>query len=258
MSLNPTTTDEERAAWLTRSREAWNSRAAGWDAMLEERPEQRQMEMERALVALALSPGLRLLDAGCGTGQWAVGFAHYGCEVTAIDLAPDMLQRARGHAVDACVAIQFREGDIARIDDPDETYDAIHCRCAIQFHPDPTSVLRELRRLIVPGGRLFISVPGALSHIYASSWRRFIEPGTFNNRLVPWELEALLHELDWVVQDGWGSFASSGDGTPNAFTGGSATFSMTEDQIQTLPEPIQQAIATFWVTIAAAPVHEHS
>src|SRR5687768_631453 len=75
MALNPVDTDEHHAEWLARSRAAWNSRAAGWDAMLEERPDLRQMELERALVALALSPGLRVLDAGCGTGQWAVGFA---------------------------------------------------------------------------------------------------------------------------------------------------------------------------------------
>jgi len=248
MSLNPARTDEERQTWLARNREAWNQRAASWDAMLEERPEQRQLEMERALVALALSPGMRVLDAGCGSGQWAVGFARVGCDVTAIDLSPDMLKRARSHATDAGVSIEFREGDITRVADPDERYDAIHCRCAIQFSPDPASVLREFHRLIVPGGRLFISVPGALSPIYASSWRRFIEPVVYNNRLVPWELEALLHELGWVVMDGWGSFAASGNGTPNDMA------AITDEQHQTLPEPVQQAVSTYWVTIAAAPV----
>lgn len=257
MSLNPAGTDEQRATWLDRSREAWNERAAGWDSMLEERSEQRQLELERAMVALALAQGMRLLDAGCGTGQWAVGFAHFGCDVTAIDLAPEMLVRARVHADVAGVSIQFREGDITDIADPDGTYDAIHCRCAIQFNPDPAAVLREFHRLIAPGGRLFISVPGALSPIYSNAWRRFIEPGVFNNRMVPWELEALLHELGWVVLGGWGSFAPAGNGMPNVFQGESgAATSSTEEQVQSLPEPVKQAVSTFWVTIAAAPVPE--
>jgi SAM-dependent methyltransferase len=254
MTLNPAGTDDQRAELLERSRMAWNGRAASWDAMFEERPDARATELERALVALELSPGMRLLDAGCGTGQWAVGFANHGCEVTAIDFAPEMLARARAHAQQAGVSIQFREGDIAVIDDPDATYDAIHCRCAIQFNPDPAAVLRQFQRLLVPGGRLFISVPGALSPIYQQSWRRFVEPVPFNNHLVPWELESLLHELNWAVLDGWGAFMASGNGAPNVLAGtGGSSAALSEEQIQRLPEPIQQAVSTLWITIAAVP-----
>jgi SAM-dependent methyltransferase len=245
MPQKPALNDKQRTEWISRSRAAWNGRAAGWDAMLEERPELRQNELEQALIGLALSPGMRLLDAGCGTGQWAVGFAVFGCEVTAIDFAPEMLARARAHADAAGVSIQFREGDFARIDDPNATYDAIHCRCAIQFQPDPAAVLREFQRLLVPGGRMFISVPGALSPIYASSWRRFVEPGNVNNLLVPWELEALLDELGWVVLGGWGSFVAAAGGTP---------IILPDELMAQLPEPVQQAASTFWATIAALPV----
>ncbi|MDQ4044040.1 MAG: methyltransferase domain-containing protein, partial [Chloroflexota bacterium] len=89
MSLNPARTDEEQRAWLDRSRAAWNERAAGWDAMLDERPDELDRELQRAMQALALKPGMCLLDAGCGTGQWATGFARQGISVTAIDLAPE-------------------------------------------------------------------------------------------------------------------------------------------------------------------------
>jgi hypothetical protein len=67
--------------------------------------------------------------------------------------------------------------------------------------------------------------------------------------MVPWELEALLHELGWVVMDGWGSFSASGNGTPNGFISD-------DERLSALPESLQQAISTFWVTIAAVPVPE--
>ncbi len=229
----------DREAWLARSRTTWNDRAADWNAMLDEQPEQRNAELDRAASALQLQPGMHLLDAGCGTGQWAVGFASRGCQVTAIDLAPEMLRRARANAEEAGVEIAFREGDLSTLPDPDATYDAIHCRCALQFSPAPVDVVLEFLRVIKPGGRVFVSVPGALSPIYAGSWRRFIEP-TINNHMLPWELEALLTELGWEITDGWGAFMEAAGGEPLA----------TPESAQSLPLRLRQAAATFWITIA--------
>jgi SAM-dependent methyltransferase len=249
MTSDLTRSVPDRDTWLRRNREAWNGRAQGWDAMLRERSGELQQELERSIVALQLAPGLRVLDAGCGSGQWAVGFAAFGCDVTAVDLSPEMLALTREHAASADVSLRVREGDFATNDDPDRTYDAIHCRCALQFHPDPAAALREFRRLLVPGGRLLASVPGALSPIYATSWRRYIERETTNTFMVPWELEALLHELGWVVQGGWGLAGRSGNGTAN-----DVVPQIDGDVRPQLPERLQQAAATYWVTIAAVPL----
>ena len=88
--------------------------------------------------------------------------------------------------------------------DPAATYDAIFGRCVLLFVPDPLAVLREFRRVLKPGGRIFVSVPGALSPIYNRSWRRFVEPGNEHNFMVPWELETLLSENGWHVLEQWG------------------------------------------------------
>ena len=242
MSLKPAADNTERDAWLARSRTAWDERAAGWDAMLGERPDLLREELEQTIVALALQPGMRVLDAGCGTGQWAVGMAAYGCRVTAIDLAPEMLRRTRANTEEAGVTLDLREGDISHLADDDDTFDAVHCRCALQFTPDPAGVLREFARVLRPAGRIFLSVPGALSPIYGDAWRRFINPATFNTRMVPWELEALLDHLGWQVLDGWGVFGPAGNQRDNPFS---------ENTVTSLPCPLKQAAATFWCTIAA-------
>ena len=229
---------EERADWFERARRSWNERAAGWDQMLEERPRDREQELQRAIAALDLQSGMRVLDAGCGTGQWAVGMARHGCAVTAVDLAPAMLERARARAREAGVNITFREGEIGTLAEPDGAFDAVHCRCVLQFTPDPAAVLREFARVLTPGGRLFVAVPGALSPIYAESYRRFLEPVS-NNRIVPWELERVLDALGWTLLDGWGHY-----GTPNH------PDAIPEEDVASLARELRQAAATFWVTIA--------
>jgi SAM-dependent methyltransferase len=246
MSVSSARTPDERQLWLERSRAAWNERAAGWDTMSDERPDERRQELERVIAALDARAGTRLLDAGCGTGQWAIGLARAGCDVTGVDLAPEMLRRARANADRAGVAIEWREGDIGNLADPDASFDAVQCRCALQFSPVPAGVLREFRRVLRPGGRLFVAVPGALSPIYDGAWRRFVDPATFNTRIVPWELEALLDHLGWRILDGWGWFGRGGNGIENT---------LSADEVRGLPRRLQQAAATAWVTIAtpAAP-----
>ena len=233
--------DDERASWLARSRTAWNERAPRWDQMLKERPDDREREQARVIAALDAQSGQRLLDAGCGTGQWAVGFAQHGCQVVAIDLAPAMVEHARVNAAAAGVAIEFRVGNIGQLSDADGSFERVHCRCALQFSPDPAGVLREFARVLTPGGRLFAAVPGALSPIYADSHTRFLDPDTHNNRMLPWELERLLTDLGWTLLDGWPQF-----GPPEAQP-------LPAEQVELLPRPLQQAAAMYWPLVAERP-----
>jgi SAM-dependent methyltransferase len=230
----------QRAAWLTQSQTAWNARAPHWDQMLNERPSERDEELAHTIDALDAQPGMRLLDAACGSGQWAVGFAQHGCEVVAMDLAPAMVEHARANAQAAGVAIEFRVGDISRLTDPDASFQRVHCRCALQLSPDPAGVLREFARVLAPGGRLFAAVPGALSRIYAESYKRFLEP-TPNNRMLPWELEGLLGELGWTVLDGWPQF-----GPP-------AVQAIPAAEAAKMPRKVQQATAMYWPLVAERP-----
>jgi 2-polyprenyl-3-methyl-5-hydroxy-6-metoxy-1,4-benzoquinol methylase len=230
--------------WLDRVRANWNERAPSWDAMSEENavaPE-RPADLKRTAEALRLTEGARLLDAGCGSGQYAVAFAERGFRVTAVDLSPEMIARARGHADEHEVEVDWRIGEVARLEDADATYDAIHARVVLQFVPDVVAALREFRRVLKPGGRLYASVPGSLSPIYNLSWRRFVDPQLIGNRyLVPWELEALLNEFGWTVLDGWGSFGRNLMGDVNP---------LDQAELQQLDRRLQQAAATTWAIIA--------
>src|SRR6478735_10526368 len=117
--------------WLARVRERWDSRVEWWDEMSESNAvaADRALDLDWTASALRLQPGAKLLDAGCGAGQFALAFALAGCTVTAIDLAPKMVERAAEHASAAGISIDWRVGDFSALPDHDASYDAIHARC---------------------------------------------------------------------------------------------------------------------------------
>lgn len=236
-------TDPDPTAWLDLNRATWSERASDWDRMAEAAflSADRTADIARLAVDLDLHHGSRLFDAGCGTGQFAIAFAHLGCQVTAQDLSPAMVDRARGHASDRNVQINFRTSDISKLTDARDTYDAIHARVVLQFVPSVPAALREFRRVLKPGGRLFASVPGSLSPIYNRSWRRLTEPANVGtNFIVPWELQTLLEQGGWTIVDQWGEFGQSLTGDGNSL----------QQFVQGGPLKLQQAAATTWGFIA--------
>jgi SAM-dependent methyltransferase len=244
----PVLTDEERlvadrAAWLERSRAAWDARAERWDARAEANAlaADRAADLDRVWTALRLRPGARVLDAGCGSGQLAIALAARGAQVTAVDLSPEMLRRAGAHAWEQGIEVAWREGDVTQLADPLAVYDAIHARVLFQFLPDVVAALREFRRVLRPGGRLLASVPGALSPIYRASWMRHLpggDPG--NNYLLPWELEYLMLEHGWRAIDGWGEWGDDLYGERND----------ANPTLRHADRKLQQATATTWTTVA--------
>lgn len=230
--------------WMAQSRATWDERAPWWNEIADAyaaAPE-RAADVRRTAAALEVAAGSRLLDAGSGAGQFAVAFARIGCEVTAVDLSPAMLRFGRQHADAAGVAVRWREGDLAHLEDSNASYDAVHARLSLHFAPDIPAALAEFRRVLRPGGRLYASLPGALSPIYGNAWQRHLDSERrANNYATPWELAALLSHLGWRIVDQWGDFGPTPDGEPNPLGG---------DVVRSLPVSLQQAAATTWAFVA--------
>ena len=110
------------------------------------------------LVRLAgIGPGKRVLDVGCGTGVVAITAARSGATVSAIDLTPALLERARENARIAGVSIDFREADAEEIPFVDSEFDAVLSQFAHIFAPRPDVAIREMLRVLKPGGTLAFS-----------------------------------------------------------------------------------------------------
>ena len=113
--------------------------AAAWRAALE--------------TALPAAP-VSVLDVGAGTGAMSVLVAELGHRVTALDLSPAMLDRAREKASARGVAMSFVVGDSGS--PPDGPFDAVIERHVLWTTPDPVAVLRAWRTVTRPGGRLVL------------------------------------------------------------------------------------------------------
>ncbi len=102
----------------------------------------------------------RVLAAGCGPGRFTVMAAEAlpDTEVWGIDLADAMIALAREHAATSIAAarLTFAVADVARLPFPDGHFDVVMTTGAIKLWPDPLAGLRELHRVLAPGGRAFI------------------------------------------------------------------------------------------------------
>lgn len=112
------------------------------------------------LIELAgLRSGERVLDVACGTGvvtRLAAERVGPTGKVTGLDINKEMLAAARAQAAPA--TIEWVEGSALAIPLPDESVDAVLCQQGLQFFPDRATALREMRRVLVLGGRLALSV----------------------------------------------------------------------------------------------------
>ena len=78
------------------------------------------------LVERGVVPGARLLDAGCGTGRYAIELGHRGYVVEGVDRSPDLIDVAKRSAIHQPGSVSFHVGDLLAL--PDRRYDAILCR----------------------------------------------------------------------------------------------------------------------------------
>lgn len=127
---------------------------------------------------LAPQPGERVLEVGPGTGYYTLDVAGWvlpGGRVDIFDIQPEMLEhtmrRARERGIDNIVAT---EGDAQSLPYPDATFDGAHLTTVLGEIPDQDAALRELARVLKPGGRLVVGELFGDPH--------WVSPGTLRRR----------------------------------------------------------------------------
>jgi len=111
-----------------------------------------------ALALLDLRADDAVLDVGCGTGFATEGLLEHTAHVHGVDQSPHQLEKAyekfgkRG-------PVQFSLGDAERLPFRDGSFDAVWSSGSIEYWPDPVATLRELRRVVRPGGPVLVVGP---------------------------------------------------------------------------------------------------
>lgn len=159
--------------------------------------------------------GARVLDVGCGGGLLSEALAAEGAEVVALDLAPELIDVARLHLLEAQVArpdlrVDYRLAAVETLaEQAPERFDAITCMELLEHVPDPGAIVRACARLLKPGGRLFLATLNrtpaafALAIVGAEYVAGWLPKGThrYAQFIRPSEVAAWLRDAGMQLED---------------------------------------------------------
>jgi SAM-dependent methyltransferase len=137
---------------------------------------------------LELPPGAEILDAGCGSGRNMVDLTRYG-SVTGLEIADASVHWARNRGIGEVV-----QGSIADAPFPDGRFDFAVCLDVLEHIADDVGALRELRRVVRPGGMLLVTVPA-----YQSLWSEHDVINHHKRRYTRRSLSAVATDAGWVT-----------------------------------------------------------
>ena len=154
--------------------------------------------------------GAQVLDVGCGAGLLSEALARNGAQVTALDLAPELIKVAKLHRLESGVSVDYRlQSAESLAQEMPGQFDAVTCMEMLEHVPDPAAVIRACADLLKPGGRLYVSTLNrtpaafALAIVGAEYIARILPKGTHQYRdfIRPSELAAWLREAGLAVED---------------------------------------------------------
>ncbi len=135
-------------------------------AQFAQSPTARSEDIQERILRMAhAAPVHEALDVACGPGLLACALARVVCHATGIDLTPAMLEQARKTQQEQGLAnISWDQGDVTALPYPAARFDIVTCRFAFHHFPDPLAVLREMRRVCRPAGRIVVADSAPAAH----------------------------------------------------------------------------------------------
>jgi ubiquinone/menaquinone biosynthesis C-methylase UbiE len=156
-------------------------------------------------------PGEHVLDAACGTGivaRLVAPMVGPSGRVVGLDYDPIMIEMARSRAPE----IEWRQGDLQDLPFPDRFYDLVICQQGLQYLPDPGAGLRQIHRVLRPGGRMVLATWSDLAKSpgHVLLFRALAAAiGPDRARPVAWSLADEAQLLELVAQAGFVSVTTT-------------------------------------------------
>jgi SAM-dependent methyltransferase len=141
---------------MTNKAERWGRRWGSWAEAWAATEEKHLPTYEEAIRRLAIGPGQRVLDIGCGAGVFLRAAADAGADVAGVDASEGLLELSRSRVPDA----DLRLGDMQALPFDDDSFDAVTGFNSFFFADDMVVAIREAGRVAKPGAPVLIQVWG--------------------------------------------------------------------------------------------------
>ncbi|MHB1424116.1 MAG: methyltransferase domain-containing protein [Gemmataceae bacterium] len=164
----------------------------------------RDEQKPRSLELLAVQPGQHILDVGCGLGdvtRTLGGLVGPQGRVVGIDLSERLIAEARQRCDKTALPVEFRAGNAEQLDWPDGAFDASRADRVLMFMDHPHQAVREMVRVIKPGGRIVLGEFDVETVIVDSPYRALTRKllnfwcDTIPNGWIGRQLPALFQDL---------------------------------------------------------------
>lgn len=175
-----------------RQRATWE--AGDYDSFSERIAEVGAQVVERAQV----EPGATVLDVACGTGNAGIQAARAGAQVTALDLAPRLLEEGRAKAEAAGLTIEWVEGDAETLPFEDGSFDRVVSTFGHMFAPRHSQAADEIARVCRDGGTIVIAAwtpEGTVGALMRAAGPYLPPPPEYASPPVLWGSEEYVREL---------------------------------------------------------------
>jgi ubiquinone/menaquinone biosynthesis C-methylase UbiE len=148
---------------MEQTRDAWNTIAAGYDEFVT--PSHMWLG-DQAVRLAGLRPGMRFLDVATGSGALSIPAARLGAQVTAVDLAPEMIERLSARArAEGLSNLETRVMDGHALELEDNAFDISGSQFGVMLFSDLPGGVRELTRVTKPGGRVLLVTFGSPTQV---------------------------------------------------------------------------------------------
>ncbi|WP_173917813.1 class I SAM-dependent methyltransferase [Halobacillus sp. Marseille-Q1614] len=215
--------------WHTEAEKQWDERAEFWNANSRSMWDKGSRQTIIPFMGRFIDKGITVADLGCGDGYGSFKLYQAGYHVTGVDISEDMIRRAKSRVEEE--TLQFVQGDLVDLPLANESFDAVMAVNSLEWVQVPDEGLKEMKRVLKPGGKLCIGILGPTAKPRVNSYRRVYGEEVICNTMMPWEFEQLALESGWKLVDGHGVWKREVEGK----------------DLSDLPQELQQALSFMWV-----------